>query len=173
MLLHQIRAKRRPSLVRSGVLCCDLKHTTMKIFIIIIFIIIGICSSGFLNSRSIEVVICDQPFFLEFDSVVIKCDPPLERKRASASIHILTKGKYRFHKSNEFMFEDGTSGKISISLINSKGVVIDAPFYGNAGNSMAGNFSDIPKSMSIKSVMISSTKKLQIEKVVWHQFDPV
>ncbi|MDO9262626.1 MAG: hypothetical protein Q7U02_01580, partial [Desulfosalsimonadaceae bacterium] len=125
-------------------------------------VLIAISSTACLFSKPIDVIIQDTPFYIGPDSIEIKCDPPLRRTRESADIFLITENSYNLVQDNEFKALYLSTLKISIALRDSDGEVINTPYYGTANHNITGNFSKIPKSKKIKSVIISSTKKITV-----------
>ena len=93
--------------------------------------------------------------------------------RRNIHIHLEIDGGVRIENNNEIRAEDGTIVNLEISLISNRGKVVNATHYGTAGQRSAGFFSDIPKTMDIGFVKISSDKIIRIKKVTWHQFNPL
>jgi hypothetical protein len=141
----------------------------IRTFIIVTATILVAC----IFQPAIDHVIYDEPFIINTQGVVFECESTLRRKRESAAIYLYSVDSCRFIDVNEFKCSDGTNGNIEISLIDSKGRIITAQHYGNAGDSLAGYFSSLPKNKKIKYVKISSSIALRARGIIWHQFNPI
>ena len=146
----------------------------MKIIAIwVIAIFLPLFWAGCLFNDPIDTIILEKPIEIDGGGLTINCNPPLKRKFNSAAIHIETVERCQVCENNELKCSDGLIANLQISLIDSNGKTINTQYYGNAGYSIVGFFSEISKKTKIKAVKIISSKKISVKKVSWHQFDPI
>ncbi len=140
---------------------------------IIPIVLIGLTSCAF--QKPLDVIITENPFILNAETITINCDPPLARTRRDGSILISIKEDWTPEPPwKKIQLKDGPLVSLNVTLLDESGKTYKPVILGAANSAISARFEpQIPKESKIVSIQLSSSGNLTIEKIIWHNFNPL